>query len=60
MKKHAEFKEAELIGSMREAVAHARGKLTLKTTEVPRRTHTMSPAAIARIRRRLKASTPGL
>jgi putative transcriptional regulator len=58
MKKDIEFKEAELVGSMREALAHARGKLTLKTTKVPRRTHNMSPAAIARIRRKLKASTP--
>jgi putative transcriptional regulator len=58
MKKEIEFNEAELIGGMREALAHARGKLTLKTTKVPRRTYKMPPAAIARIRRRLKASTP--
>jgi putative transcriptional regulator len=58
MKKETEFNEADLLGSMREALAHAQGKLTLKTTKVPRRTYTMSPAAIARIRRRLKASTP--
>jgi putative transcriptional regulator len=58
MKKEIQFNEAELIGSMREALEHARGKLTLKTTKVPRRTHAMSPAAIARIRRKLKASTP--
>ncbi len=32
MKKEIEFNEAELIGSMREALAHAKGKLTLKTT----------------------------
>jgi putative transcriptional regulator len=58
MKKQSKFDEGELIRSMREVLAHARGKLTLKTTKVPRRTHTMSPTAIARIRRRLKASTP--
>jgi putative transcriptional regulator len=58
MKKEIEFNEAELIGGMREALAHAQGKLTLKTTKVPARTRTMSPAAIARIRRHLKASTP--
>lgn len=58
MKKEIQFNEADLIGSMREALEHARGKLTLKTTKVPRRTHAMSPAAIARIRRKLKASTP--
>jgi putative transcriptional regulator len=52
------FNETELIASMHEALAHARGKLTLKTTKVPRRTRALSPAAIARIRRKLKASTP--
>lgn len=58
MKKEVEFNETELIGSMQEAVAHARGRLTLRTTKVPRRKTTMSPAAIVRIRRKLKASTP--
>ena len=58
MKKEIEFNEAELIGGMREALAHAKGKLTLKTTKVPRRMLAMSPTTIARIRRRLKASTP--
>lgn len=58
MKKEVNFNEADLIGSMHEALAHARGKMTLKTTKVPRRTYTMSPTAIARIRRKLKASTP--
>ncbi len=52
------FNENELIGSLHEAVAHAKGKLTLKTTSVPRRTLKMTPAKIALIRRRLKASTP--
>ncbi len=58
MKKEVEFNEAALLGSMREALSHAQGKLTLKTTKVPRVTRTMSPAAIARIRRTLRASTP--
>ena len=58
MKKEIEFNESDLVGSMREALAHAQGKLTLKTTKVPRRTRAMSPAAITRIRRLLKASTP--
>lgn len=52
------FNEAELVGSLQEALAHAKGRLTLKTTLVPRRTTKMTPAAIARIRRKLKASTP--
>lgn len=58
MKKEVEFNEAELVGSMHEALSHARGQLTLRTTKVPRRTKRMSPAAIVQIRRKLKASTP--
>lgn len=58
MKKEIEFNESDLISSMREALSHAHGKLTLKTTKVPPRTRAMSPATIARIRRKLKASTP--
>ena len=58
MKKRSEFNESDLIESMREALAHAKGELTLKTTKVPAKTWSMSPAAIARIRRKLKASTP--
>ena len=58
MNKEHTFNENELIGSMREALAHAKGKLTLKTTSVPKRTKQMTPASIARIRHRLKASTP--
>ncbi len=58
MNKEHTFNENELIGSMREALAHATGKLTLKTTSVPKRTKQMTPASIARIRHRLKASTP--
>lgn len=58
MKKEIKFNESDLIGSMREALSHAQGKLTLRTTKVPRRARAMSPAAIARIRQKLKASTP--
>lgn len=58
MNKEHTFNETELIGSLQEALAHAKGKLTLKTTKVPRRTRAMTPASIARIRRALKASTP--
>lgn len=58
MKKKIALNESELLRSMREALAHARGRLTLKTTKVPRPARKMSPAGIARLRRTLKASTP--
>jgi putative transcriptional regulator len=58
MKKEHTFDERELIGSLQEALAHAKGKLTLKTTTVPRRTRKMTPAKIAMIRHKLNASTP--
>jgi putative transcriptional regulator len=58
MNKDHTFNETELIGSLQEALAHAKGKLTLKTIKVPLRTRTMTPAKIAQIRRKLKASTP--
>lgn len=58
MKKEPIFNETELIESMQEALAHAKGKLTLKTTKVPRRTKKITPARIAQIRRQVKASTP--
>jgi putative transcriptional regulator len=58
MKKEIEFNEADLIGGMQEALAHAQGKRTLKTVKVPSRTRGMSAANIIRIRRQLKASTP--
>ncbi len=58
MKKEIPFNERELLGSMREALAHAQGRLTLKTTKVPRPARRISPANIARIRHALKASTP--
>ena len=35
MKKEIHFNETELIGSMKEALAHAQEKLTLKTTTPP-------------------------
>ena len=44
MKKEIQFKEADLIGSLQEALAHAQGKLTLKTTKVPARTRSISAA----------------
>jgi putative transcriptional regulator len=52
------FDEAELLGSLEEALAHAEGRLTLRTTRVPEPAPRMSPAAIARLRRTLRASTP--
>ena len=58
MKKEIPFNEAELVGSMREALAHARGKLTLKTTTTPPLIRQVSPGEIARIRRKLNASIP--
>ncbi len=58
MKKEHTFNEAELIGSMHEALAHSKGKLTLKTTVVPKPTKSISAGQIAKIRHSLKASTP--
>jgi putative transcriptional regulator len=58
MNKEHTFGEAELIGSMGEALAHAKGKLTLKTTQVPAPSAKMTAAGVARIRKTLKASTP--
>ena len=58
MKKTKPLKQAELIESMREALAHTRGQLTLNTTREPQPARKMSPASIARLRRSLKASTP--
>ena len=56
MKKEIRFNEAELIGSMKQALAHAQGKLTLKTTTPPAPIRRVSPSEIARIRRQLNAS----
>jgi len=58
MKKEIQFNEAELVGSMKEALAHAKGKLTLKTTTPPALIRQVSPQEIARIRRNLNASIP--
>jgi putative transcriptional regulator len=58
MPKEIQFNEADLVGGMKEALAHAKGKLTLKTTKLPQPARKMSPASIARLRRTLKASTP--
>jgi hypothetical protein len=37
MKKKVKFSEAALVDSMQEALAHAQGKLELKTTNLPSR-----------------------
>jgi putative transcriptional regulator len=58
MPKKIPFKESELIGSLREAAAHARGQLNLKTTQVAKKAATLSPKKIRQIRATLKASTP--
>ena len=58
MSKKIKFNEADLIEGMKEALAHARGQLTLKTARLPKPARMMSPAAITRVRRSLKASTP--
>ena len=58
MPKKIPFNEADLIGGMKEALAHAKGQLTLKTTKLPKPARAMTPASIARLRRSLKASTP--
>ncbi len=58
MPKQIPFKETELIGSLKEAAAHARGQLTLKTTKLPKKAATVSPREIRQIRQALKASTP--
>jgi putative transcriptional regulator len=56
-KKHA-FNEKELMASLQETLAHAKDKLTLKTTMLPNSPGKMSPTKIALIRRKLKVSTP--
>ena len=49
---------AELKTGMTQALQHARGKITLKTTDVslPQKVVTIRPREIARLRRRLNAS----
>ena len=58
MSKAHEFNEKELMGSLEEALSHAKGKLTLKTTKLPKPVTAMTPARISNIRRKMKASTP--
>lgn len=58
MPKEIQFNAASFIQGMKEALAHSKGQLTLRTTIVPRPAGKMTPAAIAKLRRTLKASTP--
>jgi len=58
MPKKIPFNESELVSSLKEAAAHARGQLTLKTAQVPRKAAPLSPKKIRQIREALKASTP--
>ncbi|HZM02436.1 MAG TPA: helix-turn-helix domain-containing protein [Candidatus Saccharimonadales bacterium] len=56
MKKGIPFNEAALISGMKEALAHAKGKLTLRTTTPPALIRRISPDEVAHIRRKLNAS----
>ena len=47
---------AELMGSTREALEHAKGKLELRTTSLPEPPKPMSASEIKRVRQKLKAS----
>ncbi len=58
MKKEIPFKEAELVSSLKEALKHAQGQVTLRTAKVPARRTTMKAADIVNLRRKLRASTP--
>ena len=58
MKKDTPFNATDRIAGMGEALAHAQGKLTLKTVKLPAQAKALSPAAIARIRQQMRASTP--
>lgn len=58
MPKKITFNKNELIGSLKEAAAHARGQLNLKTTKVRPKAVKLSPRKIRGIRQALKASTP--
>jgi len=51
MPKEIQFNEADCIGGMKEALAHAKGQLTLKTNKLPRLSQKMAPASIARSRK---------
>lgn len=47
---------AELVGSMTEALEHAQGKRSLRTTSLPRPPAPFTAAAVKRLRTRLHAS----
>jgi len=47
---------AELVGSMREALEHAHGKRSLRTTTLPRPPASFSRRAVKQVRTRLRAS----
>jgi putative transcriptional regulator len=47
---------AELVGSMNEALEHARGKRDLRTTTLPRPPAPFNSRAVKRVRTQLKAS----
>ncbi|EIQ00231.1 putative transcriptional regulator [Opitutaceae bacterium TAV1] len=56
MKKHTIGDE--IIQGLTEALAHAQGKLTLRTYTVPTPPTPIPPTGITQIRRQLNASTP--
>lgn len=58
MNREHQFNEKELLVSLQEALAHAKGQLTLKTTRLAKPVAAMTPARISSIRRKMKASTP--
>ena len=58
MPKEIIFNEAQLLESMQQAVEHAQGQRTLKTTKVAKKAGKLSPRKILGIRQALKASTP--
>ena len=56
MKKDVPFNEDDLIESLKEAEAHALGKLTLRTAKLPSKAPAFHAAQIAQIRRQYNAS----
>ena len=56
MKKNIPFNENDLIASMKEAEAHAKGKLTLRTAKLPSKAPAFHAQQIAQIRRQYNAS----
>jgi putative transcriptional regulator len=58
MKKEIPFNEAELVSSLKEALAHTRSQITLRTAKVPAKRTTMKAVEIVKLRRKLRASTP--